>query len=117
MPQQRVSASPIVKKPGESLLVSVDFSLYGLRLNANELLVGTPVITTPDGITASNPTVNTAVFTNQRGREVPAGRGVQFVLTGGTDGESYSIGVACGTNGSPAQTLDGTCPVDVKSED
>lgn len=114
---QRIASKPITKKPGETLLVSVDFTLYGLRLDVNEKLSGTPTITPPSGITSSNPTVNTATFKNQRGRDVAVGRGVQFTLTGGTDGESYSIAVSCQTDGSPVQTLEGTCYVEVKTED
>lgn len=112
---QRISTDPITKKPSEVLLVSVDFTLYGLR--TSELLTGTPTITTPSGITTSNPAVNTSPFVNQRGKTVAVGKGVQFVVSGGTAGQDYQLDVSCPTNGSTQQTLDVTCPVFVRSYD
>ncbi len=112
----RVSAAPVTKKSGEVLRVGVDFTLYGL-LTA-ELLTGTVTLDVPSGITASATGtglgVNTAVFNNSRGKEVAVGKGVIILVSGGTDGEDYEIGVSCGTNGTPAQTLDGNCPVEVR---
>lgn len=112
---QRISAEPIAKKPGESIYVGVDFTLYGLK--SGESLTGTPVVTPPSGITCGSPIVNTSTFVNRRGRTVAVGKGVQFLISGGTDGVSYDIAVSCGTNGTPAQTLEGNCPVDVRNVD
>lgn len=112
---QRISAEPIAKKPTEVLRVNVDFTLFGLA--STELLTGTPIVTPPTGITAGTPIVNTATFVNRRGRTVAVGKGVQFTISGGTDGTNYDIDVSCGTDGSPAQTLGGTCPVEVRTTD
>lgn len=117
MSGQKVASAPIVKKPDETLRVNVDFTLYGL--DKTELLTGTPVVvevTTTD-LTLANKAVNIATFTNQRGKIVAIGKGVQFTVAGGVAGTSYEVSVQCGTNGSPAQLLEGTVYIECRTDD
>lgn len=111
-----ITAEPITKHPNEILLMSVDATLFGLR--SGESLTGTPVVTcSSSDITIDNETVNLSTFTNRRGKTVAVGKGIQFTVAGGVAGTNYVIIVSCGTNGSPAQTLVGRCPLEVKDSD
>ncbi len=114
---QRLAASPKSKRANETVLAKVDFTLYGLDIDAGELLSGTPELDVPDGITCGTPLINTLTFKNTRGRVVAVGRGIIFSISGGTAGESYIIGVSCVTNSTPAQTLEGACPIDIVEDD
>ena len=113
---QRLDGSLKSKDPDEVLLVSVDFQLFGLR--SGESLTGTPsVIDSTGELTFSNISVNQTAFENERKKSCPAGKGVQFLVSGGTAGTMYKMKVSCSTNGTPAQTLVGHCPIEVRTTD
>ena len=109
---QSVSCEPLRKKPGETLKVGVDFTLYGLA--SGETLTGTPTLSASSGITVASPAVNTGTFTNRKKGTVAIGKGVQFTLSGGTAGTDYYVDVSCGTTNS--QTLVVRCPVEVRDD-
>lgn len=75
------------------------------RLDSGEVLTGTPTVTaSPAGLTFSSVQVNgSSLVVN--GVTVSAGEGVQFRVSGGTAGTTYTITVECTTDASPAQTL------------
>ena len=90
--------------------ISVSFSG---KLDSGELLTGTPVLSvvspsvSPEDITLSNPIVSTSILTIS-GQSVTIGEAVQFKVTGGTVANSpYTLGISCGTDAVPAQTLYG----------
>lgn len=114
IPQQRVTADPIVKTTGETLNAGVDFQKL---LATDELLTGTPTLTVPSGIAATTPLVNTATFFNRRNRRVPVNKGVTFIVSGGTDKERYEIIVSCATTSSPSQIKEVVCPIEVRNSD
>lgn len=95
---------------GEDRNVSVSFAG---KLDAGETLTGTPSVTaTPSGLTFSNEAVNDAtVYVN--GANVPAGKAVQFSVSGGAEGQSYTLTVSCGS--SAGQTLKGRCRLSVEA--
>jgi hypothetical protein len=98
------------KHPDETRSAAVSFDDV---LDSGELLTGTPTVTIdPSGPTLSNKRVNTGTIVVD-GRSVVAGRGVQFSVAGGTDGERYEITVTCGTDASPSQTVIATLTLDV----
>lgn len=104
-----LAADPIYKKPGETLKLGIDFTLYGLV--SGETLTGTPTASVTT-LTASSLVVNSATFTNRKGGTVAIGKGVQLTLAGGTAGQDYELDVtATTTNG---QTLVGRIPVFVR---
>ena len=83
--------------------VVVDFQW---KLSSGELLTGTPTVTSvPTGLTFASIVVNTvAVVVN--GITAAIGEAVQFRISGGTAGTRYTLMIACGTNATPAQTLE-----------
>ena len=110
----KLASDPVYKKAAEGLQIKSDFTLYGLSVDTNETLTGTPTVTvTPTGMTAGAPTINTAPFTNAKRGTCEIGKGVLFLLSGGTAGSDYSVSVQCGT--SLGQTLEGTIPVYVRA--
>lgn len=91
------------------------------KLDAGELLTGTPVVTqhrsvptTADALTLDDKAVNTSTI-EVNGRDCLAGEAVQFTVTGGTAGAKYTVSVKCGTDATPAQTLEAF--VTIKVED
>lgn len=110
MTVQLIAAEPVAKHPDETLILGVDFTLFGLA--SSELLTGTPTITPPSGLSTSSPSVNAATFTNRKGGTVAIGKGVIFTCTSGTAGTDYNVEVSCDTTGG--QTLVGVCPVWVR---
>ena len=75
-------------------------------LDTSELLTGTPTLTeiTTSDLTLANKAVNTAALTILGGT-VAIGQAVQFTVTGGTAGTTYTIQITAGTDATPAQTL------------
>ena len=84
--------------------VNVKVDMRGL-LDTGELLTGTPTVvevTTTD-LTLENKIINTTSLTIN-GDTVAAGQAVQFRISGGTAGSTYTIRITVGTDSSPAQT-------------
>lgn len=108
---QRLSTNPVYKRAAETIRISVDMTAYGL--DVTELLTGTPTVTEAS-LTLASKAVNSATFRNEYGGTCAIGKGVQFTAAGGTAGTSYSVIVSCGTNGTPAQTLEVLVPVYVR---
>lgn len=79
------------------------------KLGSNELLTGTPTVAeqTTSVLTLDNKRVNTGALT-VLGRTVAVGKAVQFRITasGATAGTEYTIKITCGTDATPAQTLE-----------
>ena len=102
------------KTGGEDRNVSVSF--VG-KLDAGELLTGSPTVDAVTDLTFSNVAVNTAILEDVNGKDVPVGMAVQFKVTGGLVANSpYTIPVACGTDATPAQTLRGKLIMEVESD-
>lgn len=92
------------KTAAEVVNVEVDFS--GL-LETGESLTGAITLTDASGdLTIDNETISAGTLTIN-GRSVAAGQAILFRVGGGTAGTSYTIGVRCATNSSPAQTREG----------
>lgn len=89
----------------ETRLVSVGFIN---KLESGELLTGTPTVAeeTTSDLTITNKAVNTSTLTID-GVSHAAGQAVQFLVTGVVAGTLYSIDILCGTDATPAQTLNG----------
>jgi len=90
--------------PGETRLFSVS---YDRVLDSGESLTGVPTVTevTTTDLTVANESVSVAVL-KIRGRNVPAGRALQFKASGQIVAHSpYTIKIVCGTDCAPAQTL------------
>lgn len=87
------------------------------QLDENELLTGTPTVTVLPATGA--PTIGSIVVSTAtrtiNGEQVPAGKAVQFTVTGGTANVKYTFTVTCGTNSTPAQTLVGYTRLRVKN--
>lgn len=79
-------------------------SFIGL-LDTGELLTGTPTASA-SGLTFSNVAVTSTTKTLEDGTTVLSGQGVQFSVSGGTAGTKYKITVQCGTDSTPAETLE-----------
>lgn len=90
------------------------------KLDVGELLTGTPTITElTDGVASSdlsfsNQAVNTAALTIN-GQSVAAGQAVQFKVSGGVNGQTYTIRITVATNATPAQTLQEDMVLSVRS--
>jgi hypothetical protein len=75
-------------------------------LDAAETISGTPTIaSTPSGLTFANIAAN-SVDIIIKGLTVATGRAVQFRVSGGTSGITYSCKATVTTNATPAQTID-----------
>ncbi len=82
-------------------------------LDSGELLTGTPTvaeITTSD-LTLANKAVSTGSLTIL-GKTVATGAAVQFTVTGGTAGTTYEVKITCGTDATPAQTLEAVVEIE-----
>jgi hypothetical protein len=91
------------KTASEVRNVKVDF--YG-KLDSGELLSGTPTVeevSTSDLTFASVAKNSTTITINDR--SVSANQAVQFKVSGGVSGRTYTIRVTCATDSTPAQTL------------
>ncbi len=101
------------KTVSEVRLISLSF--VG-KLEAGELLSGTPTVTdnsgSPAELTLSNKAVNDAELT-LNGRTVAIGQAVQFRVSGGTGGTEYTIMASADSDSSPSQTLIGAIILDV----
>lgn len=83
------------------------------EIDEGELLTGSPtVVASPSDLTITNKVINaSSVVVN--GITVEAGLVVQFLVSGGTAGTRYLVTVTCGTDSSPAETVDGEVILDV----
>lgn len=116
MANNRRTCEPRTKKPNEVLLVRVSFRDDNWR--DTEKFTGTPVVTDPTGtLTIDNEAFTTEEFLNKDKKIVPVGRGIQFTVADGDAGTIANVAVGCGTDGTPAQFLEVTCPIEVKDED
>ncbi len=105
----------------ETEVRNVAVSFVG-KLDAGELLTGTPTVTEVDedgapvgpNLSFSNIAVNTAELTINR-ETVAIGEAVQFRVTAGVglSGSRYYMRVEATTTASPAQTLQVVLPLDV----
>ena len=100
------------KAAGETRNVAISFA--GM-LDSGELLTGTPTIvqlskspSSADDLTITNQVVSAAILTIN-GASVAIGAAVQCTVSGGTADAAYVIKATCGTDASPAQTLEGEC--------
>jgi hypothetical protein len=92
------------KGADETRAVSVDFRG---KLDSGELLTGTPTVTDSASVlTLANEAVNSGNVTIN-GATCAAGQAVTFTVAGGVAGTDYTITVQCGTDATPAQTLEG----------
>ena len=92
---------------GETRAAAVSFQDL---LDDDELLTGTPTVVDLAGeLTLASKAINTAAIPVRINGvfvwEVAIGKAVQFTVTGGTAGTTYTIRVTCGSDGSPAQTV------------
>ena len=80
-------------------------------------MTGTPTITedTTSDLTLSNKIVSTADLTIND-KTVVTGRAVQFRVSGGTAGVTYTISIQVGTDSTPGQTLHGDVILDVGAD-
>lgn len=94
----------VQKSSGATITPAVSFAK---QLRSGELLTGTPTVVeqTTSALTLDNKAKNTATLTLE-GESVIANQAVQFRVAGGTAGNTYSILVTCGTDATPAQTLE-----------
>jgi len=92
------------KTAAEVRVVAVSFQG---KLDTGELLTGTPTIVevTTSALTLANKAVSTVALTID-GVSNAIGEAVQFSVTGGTAGVTYTINVQVGTDSTPAQTLE-----------
>lgn len=77
-------------------------------LDSGASLTGTPTIVevTTTALTLANKKVNTATYVeSQTGDTVAIGKALEFTVTGGTAGSTYTIRATCSTNSTPAETL------------
>lgn len=81
--------SLIKKKPGERRLFVFDFGDFP-EVSSGET-IGTPVVTVPDDITQEDAAVTAVDWLVAAGDIVPAGKGVEVWLSGGTDLTDYQL--------------------------
>ena len=85
-------------------------------LEDGELLTGTPTVEDPaDGLTIDNVRVNTAAI-EILGVEVAVGKAVQWRVSGGTAGTTYTLDIEADTDATPAQTLRGEAVLVVEED-
>lgn len=96
MPDSLITCPQIYyKAPSEVRGVIVD--MRGV-LRQGEILTGSPTVTFT-GPTIASAAVTTAVQL-VNGQSVPAGCGVTFTISAGSDGNDYIGSIACGTSAS-----------------
>jgi len=100
-----MSDAPQRHSKTESEIRNIALDMRG-KLDAGELLTGTPTIEEVDttDLTLSSKALNTAIIT-VNGLQVPVSQAIQFLVTGGTAGTTYTIRVTVTTTSTPAQTL------------
>lgn len=77
------------------------------KLDSGELLTGTPTVTaSPSGLTIAN-VIRNSTSKTVNGVSISASQGVQWKVSGGTAGTTYTFTITCGTDATPAQTLIG----------
>lgn len=103
MVTQKYAIERHVKTASEVRNVAVSFVD---ELDSGELLTGTPTVAevTTSDLSLTNKAVNTAALTIS-GKAVAIGQAVQFKVSGGTAGTTYTIKVTVSTDATPAQTL------------
>ncbi len=107
--------APQVQQKAASEVRNVAVSFAG-KLDDGELLTGTPTVTvSPTGPTIASESVSAEALTIN-GESVAAGAAVQFRVSGGTAGVTYTITVSCATDASPAQTLRGKVTLEVVAD-
>ena len=84
------------------------------KLDSGELLTGTPTVVevTTSDLTLANKAVSTAALTID-GVSNAIGEAVQFSITGGTAGTTYTINIQVGTDATVAQTLETNVTLEV----
>jgi len=94
---------PIVST-GSVRLVRVDFTD---ALDSGVSLTGTPTVVevTTSDLTLGNKIVTIASYDDDSGTTVAAGKAIQFTVTGGTAGTTYTILCTVATDSSPAETI------------
>ena len=100
-----MSTAPQIRFKNVSEIRNVAVDMRG-KLDSGELLTGAPVaaelVTT--ALTLSNVALNTVAFV-VNGSTVGANQAVQFKVSGGLAGISYTVRITAGTTANPAQTL------------
>lgn len=107
----RVSAPPVYMRPSETLGFKVDFTLYGISVDAAETITGTPTVTVSGG-TAGTASANAAAFENAKAGTCEIGHGVTFDYTASSTVGDYTVDVSAVT--TLGQTLKGRIPVYVR---
>lgn len=86
------------------------------ELDNGEKLTGTPTVTaTPSGLTFASVAVNTSAI-SEDDLEADVGQAVRFKVSGGSADTKYTITAQCGTDATPAQTLELYAVLWVKDE-
>ena len=91
------------KSPNDTDAGAVSFAL---ELRSGELLTGTPTAEeqTTSALTLSNVGLNSGTV-DIAGQSTLANQAITFSVSGGSSGTLYSIKVTCGTDSSPARSL------------
>ena len=80
-------------------------------LDSGVALTGTPTITTPSGITAVSPQVNTSTYEEKKeidgGGTVAVGKAILFKLTAGTTEGDYIVEFSSATDNTGGDTVVG----------
>lgn len=94
----------LTKQPAESLLYGVSFAPL---LDSGETISSVTSVTEATGdLTIASEAVNAATFTDIDGNTVAIGEGVQFRVSGGTDGEQYRLEIIVATSSSNTREVD-----------
>lgn len=94
-----VADAVLIAHANASRLYGVNYTTW---LTSAELCNGTPtaVEETTTDLTIASVAVNTATFVDIRGNTVAIGKGIQFRVSGGTAGLTYTILVTTATDSS-----------------
>lgn len=95
-----LDAPPKRLRAGETVLAGVDCNYWGL---ASGVTMSSPTTADADGLTIASLAVNTNTFVNDRSGTCPVGRGLTFLVSGATAGQSYTVVFSVST--SNGQTL------------
>jgi len=103
---------PLVKHPGESLLLGVHF---GPLLGTGERLqTPLPVEVSPEGLLLGPVLVNASPFPDGMGGIVAAGQGLQVRVSGGTNGTDFTLTLGAAT--TQGNTRIAVCRLLIRSE-
>lgn len=106
------ASRPLVKHPGESLLMGVH---YGPLLLPGELLQSPlPVEVSPPGLSLGPVAVNAAPFPDGLGGTVPTGQGLRLRVAGGLDGSDYRL--TLGATTTAGNTRIAVCELRVRTD-